>query len=538
MNNSFQKTKYVTKYKIFVFILFLFFEFNTIAQNKAEIDLKPIVYTYNNALKYDSSIQAIHYFLNREDIDNRDRFNAYLYMSLTHKILQDYEQVHKYLDAAIKYGLESNQREFCIANYNCQKSFAYFDVSDYLNADSLMKLLSANDYKYLDMHDKGILMIQQAYLLLKKKNYDESAVMYKKAEQFIGQNCPCELPLVYSNEMQLFGARKEFEKMEECYKKGIAKADGCGVLKYKMLCTQNMYFIYRKSGDFERAIYYGLKWDSMDMIFKRKENILKLKDLDHRLQLNSKDDIISSQKNVLLENKIYINNLIFILSILISFTVTILLYRNKKLDQVKHNFRMQLNDAAFTKIEEERKRIASDLHDEVSHELILLKNSMNQFNENNLHKVDIIIEKIRNISRNIHPVMFDRVGLKNSLESMLERIQNKNQFLLSSHISYNKKLNVKSQIQIYRIIQEAINNIIKHSDGCCGRISIIEKKNLLEVKVEDNGKGFDVNKKLSSSDSFGLHNMRLRTELLNGKINIESKPLGTSITILIPTHQL
>jgi signal transduction histidine kinase len=499
--------------------------------------LDSLVYHYNNALQYDSTRLTINNFLQQKNITNADRFYAYLYMSFTYKRLQDYKQVHQYLDIAIGYGLQTAHKDFFTAYYNCQKSFAYFDVNDYVRADSLMQPLIASNYRYLEDDDKGKVMIQEAFMLLRSKQYTKAASMYKDAEIFMQQYSPCELPIVYANEIQLYEANKQFDKMEECYKKGMACADSCGILKYKMLCTQNMYFFYRKNSNYERAIYFAHAWDSMNLIFKTNENLQKLSDVEHLLKEKTKEETINNQNNIILKNKLDFNWLIIFALLLACIIIGMVFYREKKYVKIKRRQRMIFSRQLYEKIEEERQRIASDLHDGVSHELLTLKNNHSQTITSQQNNIDDIIENLRNISRNLHPVMFERLGLKASIEQLVERIQTLNVFYINTDLHYSGQLHKTTEMQLYRMIQEACSNIIKHSNAVAGRISIIEDSKMVITTIEDNGKGFDVNKKLNSSDSFGLHNIIQRAKSLGGKATIVATAKGTIITISIPKIQ-
>ncbi len=534
MNSIFHNPKCVVKYFILGIFSLLLYVDNVKAQTKAEKELKEIVYRYNNGLQYDSAILAINKFINQNNSSNQNKFYANLFMSFIYKRLQDYAQVNKYLDKAIRYGIQTKNKDFFLALYYCQKSFAYFDISDFSNADSLMKPLIANNYKYLENEDKGTLMIQKAFLLLRKNKYDEAAEMYKVAEIFMQQNCPCELPIVYANKIQFYEATRQFDKMEECYRMGMASAESCGILKYKMMCTQNMYYFYRKNGYFEKAIYYSKAWDSMNFIFKTNENIQKLKDVDIQLKEKAIKEIIDKQNNIILQNKIHTNNLVIYTLIIICITILFIFYYEMRKSKFKRQQRMQFTKQLFEKIEEERKRIASDLHDGIINDLISLKKTKQELPNHLESDIDTTIENIRSISRNLHPVMFERVGLKTTIEQLVGKIQSTDQFLITSDISYNCSLDNNTELQLFRIIQEACSNMIKHSMAVAGRVSIIDEQKIVNIIIEDNGKGFNVSQKLNDNNSYGIHNIILRTKLLGGKIHVESNSLGTKINISIP----
>lgn len=186
------------------------------------------------------------------------------------------------------------------------------------------------------------------------------------------------------------------------------------------------------------------------------------------------------------------------------------------------------------KTEDERKRIASDLHDSVSNELVSLRHAIEN-NEGQLKlKIDFILEEVRNISRNISPTLFDKIGLKSSIEQLIERIQSQHNFFISSEIDYEGNLDNIKELQLYRIIQEAITNILKHAAAAAGKITISEDEKFVNVEIKDNGKGFDVEKMLEKGNCFGLLNITERTKYLNGTVDFQSNELGTIIQLSIP----
>ncbi|WP_317043911.1 sensor histidine kinase [Chryseobacterium polytrichastri] len=223
--------------------------------------------------------------------------------------------------------------------------------------------------------------------------------------------------------------------------------------------------------------------------------------------------------------------LLFIIYYLL-FIIYYLKQKQKKLSLEKERS-LQFTKNLLDKTEEERKRIASDLHDSVSHELLSLKHSFEvsqlQLNE----KVDSIINDIRAISRNLHPVLFEKIGLEASLEQFIERIQNTHLFMISSEINYQDGLTTEKELQIYRIVQEAVSNIIKYADAIAAKVILTENKDIVILEIIDNGKGFNVKETLEKKDSFGLHNMIERSKAIGGQAHITSTDKGTKIVVQI-----
>jgi signal transduction histidine kinase len=206
--------------------------------------------------------------------------------------------------------------------------------------------------------------------------------------------------------------------------------------------------------------------------------------------------------------------------------------KQKKLQLEKQNAQ-QYTKQLLEKTEEERKRIASDLHDSVSHELLSLKNSFEEKTESTNTKIDAIINDIRIISRNLHPILFDKIGLKASIEQLVERTQSVNDFMVTAEVNYSQKLSTSEELQLYRIIQESLSNIIKYANAIAAKITIQEKNNSIHIEIKDNGKGFNVSEKLNGKNAFGLHNIIERSRAIGGEAKIHSDKNGTIITIEI-----
>ena len=99
---------------------------------------------------------------------------------------------------------------------------------------------------------------------------------------------------------------------------------------------------------------------------------------------------------------------------------------------------------------------------------------------------------------------------------------------------YKETLLSADELQIYRIIQEALTNIIKYAQAYAAKITILEQKDKISIEIKDNGKGFDVKQTLNGGKAFGLHNIIERSRVIGGEANINSSVEGTIIHINIP----
>lgn len=204
--------------------------------------------------------------------------------------------------------------------------------------------------------------------------------------------------------------------------------------------------------------------------------------------------------------------------------------------------------------EKERQRIARDLHDTSLQNLTHL-----------VHKVELsslyidrdpvkaklelatievglrkVIDDIRNRIYDLRPMSFDDLGLRKTLLNLFSLINHEGQFEMIADIddiddSFLDEEKEISLIMIYRIIQECVSNAVEHSEGNRIEVSLKEKEDNFEIKVRDNGIGFDPKEAEKKDRHFGLTVVEERVFLLNGKIEMNTQK-GTSILIEIPKN--
>jgi signal transduction histidine kinase/ligand-binding sensor domain-containing protein len=201
--------------------------------------------------------------------------------------------------------------------------------------------------------------------------------------------------------------------------------------------------------------------------------------------------------------------------------------------------------------ENERKRLAAELHDSLAQSLLVIKNRAMMAmrglnNESNTFEqlneisttTDLAIDEVSEISYNLRPYQLDRLGLGSAIEVMLERVSGSTGIIFTSNIDVvDGLLPQQSEISLYRIVQECVNNIVKHSGASVANLKIETDTREIRITICDNGKGFDretVSSNGSRKSGFGLTGIAERARMLGGKHLIQSKPgAGTTITIQI-----
>lgn len=241
--------------------------------------------------------------------------------------------------------------------------------------------------------------------------------------------------------------------------------------------------------------------------------------------------------------------------LLVSLAVTgsVGLVFKRRLDQVNRARRAQEEFARrlIDSQEQERKRIAAELHDSLGQNLLVIKNyalmGLNATNGGNplREHLDEISEaasqslaEIREISHNLRPYQLERLGLTNTLETMLRQIANASDIEFSYEVEPIDGLFApEDEISIYRIVQEALNNILKHSEANEASVQIKRADGEIQMTITDDGRGFTVepaSRAELQKRGLGLTGTAERVRILGGKLNIQSAPgQGTTLHITL-----
>jgi signal transduction histidine kinase/ligand-binding sensor domain-containing protein len=228
-------------------------------------------------------------------------------------------------------------------------------------------------------------------------------------------------------------------------------------------------------------------------------------------------------------------------------------YRVQQLQQARvaqHAFSQQL----IASQESERKRIAAELHDSLGQRLVVINNlalfflrgpdkstksdEQTQTIEEISSEASLAIEETRSISYNLRPFQLDRLGLVKAIEGLIRTVSKASGIHFTSEIAdINDLFPEDLRINFYRIVQEALNNIMKHAQATEGGVRIAHDKGRVILTIHDNGRGFAPGNRASQTGlgGFGLTGMTERASLLGGSLKMRSDPVhGTVMTVEIP----
>ena len=234
--------------------------------------------------------------------------------------------------------------------------------------------------------------------------------------------------------------------------------------------------------------------------------------------------------------------------LLFSFSVVLFIFayyrkmaqKNKEVDEIETTFQRNLLDAVIASKEEEQKRISQELHDDIGSRLNALRMMLKKKDDLVLEEIDSqliqISKRVRVISNELIPSTLQAAGLMRSLRELITNIDQTGILKFSCQIEVLDSIHFNDEINlsIYRIIQELINNIIKHASATAAQLNAYKTANKLIIELVDNGSGFtpkrsDID---SKEDNMGLKNIISRSQYIDARIQFELiQPKGTKVKL-------
>lgn len=217
-----------------------------------------------------------------------------------------------------------------------------------------------------------------------------------------------------------------------------------------------------------------------------------------------------------------------------------------EMEQEKQNSKISNLTAMLEGQENERSRLARDLHDGLGGLLSGTKICLSNVNEDtekkeikvqlakSLDQIDFAVHELRRVAHNLMPELLVKYGLKETIKEYVNRMSNENLEVSAEFINFKTELPHDKQILVYRIIQELVNNALKHANAHQIMIQLVEDDGHIFVTVEDDGDGFDL-KLIDQKKSAGIHNVKTRLSFLNGNMSIRTQEkIGTTIEFDFP----
>jgi signal transduction histidine kinase len=270
-------------------------------------------------------------------------------------------------------------------------------------------------------------------------------------------------------------------------------------------------------------------------------------------ETNKREQQITQQNEIIRKRNIQL--IVFIIMLVLLVIIGYLIYKRYKWKQelvLQREITKQQEEAARDILEAEEKqrsRIAKDLHDGVGqmmsvarmnlsslyNELRLQEPNQQESFKNIITLVNDSCKEVRTVSHSMMPAALQKNGLVAAIQEMIDRIRHDQLEIHFHHEGADLAMNPTRAAIIYRIIQECINNVVKHAQAKHLDISYIHDEHEISITIEDDGIGFSHDPQQQDIDGIGLKNIKSRIQFLKGTINVDSRPgKGTSIVVHIP----
>jgi len=523
---------------------------------------------YKRQGDYEKAIKAYLDGVNYDDgnKENYGKFIKLMNIGNVHIVLKDYHKAIEYNKKALSL-LDSIKNERInmsvgMSYNNIGTSYAY--LKDYENSLVYFKKALAINLKNENKKEiaNNYMNIGSVYRIL---GDTKNAVTYLTKANTIAEKLSTSERLQIDLNIALgtnYSSLKQYNKSEIHYAKALNLAkeiENLPLISQAYLVMSSHYSSINKT---EKAFTnYKEHIKFKDSIFKI-NNVKSLQDIETKYETEKKDNEIASQKLQLQEQENDMLKKQNQYSLALGGGVFLLLgslglwlfYRQRQ--KIKNNEILALQsqqdvvklESLIDGEEKERNRLAQDLHDGINGDLAVIKYKISSLEPSKFSKkektfyddaigmLDNAVEQVRRISHNLAPPSLQNFDLIEAIQQFCSK-QNASNLVNISFQYFGNRLSLKKENEtaIYRIIQELLNNIIKHANATEALVQLNNHDDKLIITVEDNGQGFDTN---NSETGIGLQNIKSRVNYLKANLDINSSKKGTTFSIEIDVTKM
>jgi two-component system, NarL family, sensor kinase len=513
---------------------------------------------YQRRQNYDSAVelylQATNIF--KETGDELKIINSYYNLSSIYKYLGDTIKTFYYARETNRLALITNDTVLLIRGWIVLGG-AYNFIKNY---DSLLlvsqKGLSLASRQQITFAIGIFNNFLGLYYTNKTMQYNLAIGFYNKALQsFESINIPFDKALVLQNIGNAYLKKKDYNNAIKFSQQAIELSRNLKFDQVQTLSLMDLVEAEENLGNIAESFTYLKQYVKLNDSIQKLNNQKKVYDLEAKYLAQKKElEMLSQQKIIKQKNTL---NYLLASGLLLLFGIITSLYFNyrskqklqlQQIIELETQQQLMATEAVLKGEEQERTRLAKDLHDGLGGMLSGIKYSFNsmkgnmvmtannaQVFERSMDMLDSSIKEMRRVAHNMMPEALVKFGLNTALKDFCNEIQQSG----ALNISYqsigleNMVLNQTISITIYRIVQELINNTMKHAVAKNAIVQITKAADQLSVTVEDDGKGFDTTI-INNPTGMGWGNITNRVEFLKGKLDVDSAHgKGTSVHIEI-----
>ncbi|MCF1420790.1 sensor histidine kinase [Mangrovimonas futianensis] len=394
-----------------------------------------------------------------------------------------------YLKEALEVNKDSDYKEFFLPILKAGLVSAYADNDSLTKAEELLGDIEKNSNDISGFNESFYIDAKMRLAFMKKeyieaKNYAERYLLLKKQSQ-------------------------EFEEIQQA--------------------ERFLSRIYKKTGNSEKALehfenYTALKDSILGVqrarILSYYQTLYETEKRDLKIQAQQSDiDLLAAK------NKLKTQWLLFGGLSLVGLFAFISILRSRRFAKKEQKLQEELTQNIIASQEEERNRVAMELHDSVGQQLILLSRKAQNLNDETLKELTKqTLADVRSISHGLFPVVLKRLGFSAAVQDMVDNLDEESDVFFTTEIDpVDESLTEDKALHLYRIIQESLNNIVKHSEAKAVSVEIFKnEQEKVVLKIKDNGKGFDFNEKSQKSKSLGIKSIQERCKIICANLKITS----------------
>jgi signal transduction histidine kinase len=467
-------------------------------------------------------------------------------IGIVHQNMANYDAALQFHQKSITLKIKLGDKKGLVGSY-VNMGNIYLLKKDYAQTEQLSRQIGDNEYLSNTLNNYGSYFIKTNQLNKAGVYINESLQLREQLNDYKG------VVSCLANLSDVFTRQKQYDTAITLLMKGLVIADSFATCRPELpKIYKQLSLVYEEKNDFKNALLMQRKYADRNDSLYTDDLKATFADLQTKYETAQKEQIIQTQQFELTKKNFWIiGMLVFLfLTILLSYSF----FRRKQLILQKRRQAeiMEQQDMATKAVieaeENERKRIASDLHDGVGQMMSAVKMNLSVFEskmqfanekeknsfENIIALVDESCKEVRSVSHNMMPNALLKSSLSSAVKEFIDKIDGSKLKVNLYAEGLNERLDSNIEIVLYRVIQECVNNVIKHAGASMLDISLIKDLEGIAVTIDDNGRGFDSSQP-DKVDGIGLKNIKTRIEYLKGTVEIDAElNKGTSVVIHVP----
>jgi signal transduction histidine kinase len=481
-----------------------------------------------------------------------------------YEVLREYDTALACYNLAYTLASEQNDTKH-ISQSLAKQAFIWYNLKNYVNSKAKFIEAIENEKRLGNRVELAQLYSNISLVYIKFGQVQQAIIAAEKAVELSNQiNHISHQTNALLNLGSIHKQTGNYTDAEKYYKEALELAEQSNAKKDLQTAYANLSFLYKETGDFEQALKYFEKYDVVKDTLLNEAKVKTIAALEARYESKEQEANILRLQNEAVKNEGQKNrmqrvqNITLIVSvfILLFFIWSLVFFRMKvkknriisvqRIKQLEDEKKLTAVRMVLVGQEEERKRVAQELHDGIG---VLLSTARIHFSglmhvandkksqkllSNANEKLRQASVELRKISHAMMPGVLSKFGLQEALEDLFDELNDSGKIEITyTFYMPEKNMPEKTEIILYRVVQELINNTLQHAKADRIDFSMHRQMNRLEIDYADDGIGFDPEPQFKNK-GLGLSGIYTRIDYLKGQIeNKSSRGKGTSFKILI-----